>query len=423
MFSMVELMSPAGSFASLQAAINAGADSVYFGIGTLHMRSRSAQQFSFADLKEIVERCKKADVRSYLVVNTILYDEDLDEMRQLLQEAKKQKVSAVIASDLAAIQAASALGLEVHISVQQNISNIESVRFFSQFANTVVLARELTLEQIKHIADQIHKQKITGPSGNRMQIELFAHGALCVAKAGTCSMSLTQYNSSANRGACFQICRRAYRVTDEETGAELTIDNKYVMSPKDLCTIQFLDQIIAAGVSILKLEGRGRSPDYVGTVTRVYREAIDSVEEGTYSREKAQEWTAALETVFNRGFWHGGYYLGNKLGEWSNCDGSKATKKKILVGKVLNYFPQAGVVYIHASAEGIAIGDTLLITGSTTGAVTVDVEEILVDDQPVKKAKNGQKCTIPCPELVRRGDTVCKQIAKLSPSIRPAVSP
>jgi putative protease len=414
MTSRVELMAPAGSFASLRAAINAGADSVYFGVEKLHMRSRSAEQFSITHIKEIVGICREHDVRAYLALNVILYDEDLTQMRKILTAAKKYGISAVIVSDLAAIQAASALGLQVHISTQQNISNREAVRFFSRFADTVVLARELTLNHIRAISDYIKKEKITGPSGNLMQIELFAHGALCVAKAGTCSMSLAQYNSSAHRGACFQVCRRAYNVTDKETGLTLTVDNEYVMSPKDLCTVGFLDQIIASGVSILKLEGRGRSPDYVSTVTRVYREAIDAIEAGSYSPKRVQEWTKQLETVFHRGFWHGGYYLGNKLGEWSASYGSKAKKQKVFVGKVLNYYPKVNAALIALENECLTVGDALLCIGSTTGVVEWVLNEMMVDDNKVREAKKGSQSTIVLPHKVRRGD----QLYKLIPSTR-----
>lgn len=407
-YSKVELMAPAGSYACLQAAIKAGADAVYFGVDNLHMRSRAANEFGLDDIGQVADSCSQNNVRSYLVLNVILYDEDLNRMREILDRVEKEKVSAVIVNDLAAVNYARKIGLEVHISTQQNISNIESVRYFSQFADTVVLARELNLDQIRNICNQIKKEKIRGPSGSLIKIELFAHGALCVAKAGTCSMSLALQNSSAHRGECYQICRRSYRVIDDDTGDELKIDNKYIMSPKDLCTVGFLDQILKAGVTVLKLEGRGRSPDYVSTVTRVYRQAIDAVKDGSYSQEKIKEWETELVTVFNRGFWHGGYYLGKRLGEWCGVYGSKATEKKIQIGKVKHYYSKAQAAELVIESEDLKIGDEMMITGPQIGVVRSSVESIYVNDKPAEKAEKGQQCTVLLKEKVRKNDKLFK---------------
>lgn len=399
-------MSPAGSFSSLNTAIKAGANSVYFGIEQLNMRARAANNFKTADLPEIVRICQEKNVKTYLTVNTILYDHDLVMMKRICDAAKAAGVTAVIASDIAALQYAHSIGLEVHISTQQNVSNIEAVKFFANFADVVVLARELTLSQIKKISQEIKENNIKGPAGELIKIELFAHGALCVAISGKCHMSLATQNASANRGACTQNCRRSYRVIDEENGEELVLDNKYVMSPKDLCTIGFLDKILSAGVSVLKLEGRGRSADYVHTVTKCYREAADAVEAGTYTKEKIEKWTKELEGVYNRGFWHGGYYLGKQLGEWSGEYGSQATKQNDYVGRVSNYFRKNNIAEIILDSGDLNVGDELLITGDTTGVLKFSPASIFTDDKPTKKATKGGTITTPVPERVRINDKV-----------------
>jgi len=401
----VEIMAPAGSFESLNAAIKAGADSVYFGVGKLNMRARSAN-FEYSDLCKVAKICKKNNVKAYLALNTIIYDEDTMLMRKICNKAKKSGISAVIVSDIAAMAYAMSIGLEVHTSTQLNISNTEAVRFFSKYADTVVLARELNLRQISSICRRIKKEKIKGPSGNNVKIELFCHGALCVAIAGKCYMSLATYNAPANRGACVQICRRSYKVTDVETGNELVIDNKYIMSPKDLCTIGFLDKIADAGVSILKIEGRARSPEYVYTVTKAYKEALESIKANSYTKDKIEQWTKNLESVYNRGFWHGGYYLGKKLGEWSNAYGSKATTEKQYVGKVLNYFNKVKVAEVLLEAGALNAYDTILITGHTTGVVQFKANEILKNDKEAAEGKRKGSITIKVPEKVRKNDKV-----------------
>tara|TARA_Y100000310_G_scaffold111103_2_gene109508 strand:+ start:3762 stop:5012 length:1251 start_codon:yes stop_codon:yes gene_type:complete len=401
----VEIMAPAGSFESLQAAIKAGADSVYFGLEQLNMRARSAN-FKFNDLKKIVETCKKKNVRSYLALNTILYDHDMSIMKKVCDKAKKAGVNAVIVSDIAAMMYAKSIGLEVHSSTQLNISNIEAIKFFSEFTDVVVLARELTLKQIGDIVKQIKKDKIKGPNGKLVKIEIFCHGALCVAVAGKCYMSIATYNAPANRGACLQNCRRSYKVIDEETGDELVLDNKYVMSPKDLCTIGFLDKIIDAGISVLKIEGRARSPEYVYEVTKAYKEAVESVDSGTYTKKKINEWTKNLRSVYNRGFWDGGYYLGKKLGQWSGAYGSKATTEKHYVGRVINYFGKHQVAEIILEAGVLKQSDKVLITGPTTGVVQTKAEKILKDDKEVVKGQKKDDVTIKVPEKVRENDKV-----------------
>lgn len=397
-------MSPAGSFASLNAAIKGGANSVYFGIEQLNMRARAANNFTTADLPEVVRLCREHNVKTYLTVNTILYDHDLSLMKKICDSAKEHGVTAIIASDIAALQYAHAIGVEVHISTQQNVSNIEAVNFFSQFADVVVLARELTVNQIKRIYKEIQEQNIRGPKGNLVEIELFAHGALCVAISGKCYMSLATTNASANRGACLQNCRHAYRVTDEETGAELVIDNKYIMSPKDLCTIGFLDKIIDAGVSVLKLEGRGRSPDYVLTVTNCYREAVHAINEGTYTQEKIEAWTKELESVYNRGFWHGGYYLGKELGEWSGAYGSQATKENEYIGRATNYFRKSAIGEFKLETGQISVGDEVVVIGDTTGAMKAKLDILFVDGKPAETAGKGDLITFSVPDRVRTSD-------------------
>lgn len=401
---MIEIMAPAGSYEALQAAIKAGANSVYFGIEQLNMRARAANNFTVEDLKKIVEICQKNNIKTYLTLNTIMYDHDLKLMKKICDTAKESGVTAVICSDIAAISYSNSIGLEVHISTQTNVSNIEAVKFYAKFAEVVVLARELTIQQIKSIIETVKKEDIRGPSGNQVQIEIFVHGALCVAISGKCYMSLAIYNSSANRGACLQNCRREYRVIDEETGDELKIDNKYIMSPKDLCTISFIDKILDTGVEVLKIEGRGRSPEYVYTTVKAYREAVDSYLDGTYTPEKIKNWIEELESVFNRGFWHGGYYLGKELGEWSGTYGSRATKEKNYIGKVKNYYNNALVGLFHLETGEIKIGDEILITGPTTGIVQTKVKEIFIDEKEVTIANKGDLITIPIGEKIRPND-------------------
>lgn len=400
-----ELMAPAGSFKSLQAAIKAGADSVYFGVGDLNMRAKSAN-FSNDDLEEIVKICEENDVKSYLTLNTVMYDEDLEDMEKLCDRAKACGLSAILASDISVIKYANSIGLDVHMSTQANISNIEAVKFYAGFANTIVLARELSLDQIGKITKKIEKEDIRGPNGERVKIEAFVHGALCVAISGKCYMSLAQYNSSANRGACLQACRRKYRVIDEQTGDELAIDNKYIMSPKDLCTISMIDKLMQTNVDVFKIEGRARKPDYVYKTTRTYREAIESVLDNTYTQDKIEAWTKELKAVFNRGFWHKGYYLGKKLGEWSGKYGSKSTKVKKKIGKVTNYYRKNGIAEIQINSYEIKTGDQMLFTGNKTGALFVTAESIYEDDAPVKRASPKTKVTVPVPERVRENDEV-----------------
>ena len=398
-------MAPAGSMASLNAAIKAGADSIYFGIGNLNMRSRAAN-LTLEDLPVIVDRCKDANVKSYLALNTLVYDEEIGAMQELCIEAKKAGVTAVIATDIATIETARDLGLQVHISVQANVANVQAVRFYARYADTVVLARELTLAQITHISQQIVEHDLRGPNGDLVRIELFGHGALCVAISGKCSMSLAQYDQSANRGACYQTCRRAYRITDEETGQELVVDNKYVMSPKDLCTVQYLDKLAAAGISVLKLEGRARAADYVGTVTRVYRAALDAVADKSYDPAACEDWITELSTVFNRGFWHGGYYCGNKMGEWAGTTHSQATERRDQIGVISNFFGKPMVAEFQLLKDTLSPGDQLLVEGPTTGAVRFTAENLHVDGKPAESAKARDMVTLVLPEKARRQDKV-----------------
>jgi U32 family peptidase len=400
----IEIMSPAGSWESLRAALKAGANSVYFGIEGLNMRSRGAKNFQIEELPKIVKLCNEYNCKSYLTVNTILYNHDLNRMREIVDAAKKSKMTAIIASDISAIQYAHSINMEVHISTQCNVSNIEAVRFYAQFSDVIVLARELTLAQIVDICEAIETEQIKGTSGKLLEIEIFAHGALCVAISGKCYMSLAQQNSSANRGACMQMCRRSYRVTEEETGNEFVVDNNYIMSPKDLCTIEFLDKILDAGVSVLKLEGRGRSPDYVHTVTKTYREAADAYLEGTYTKEKAKKWKTELEKVFNRGFWEGGYYLGKKLGEWSGTYGSQAKTQKIFLGRASKFFVKPSVAEFLIETGELNEGDEIMVTGPTTGYLKQIVENLHVDGKPTKHAKKKDIISIKFPERVRKND-------------------
>ncbi len=405
----VELMAPAGNWESLQAAINAGADSVYFGIDQLNMRARASINFTLGDLKEIAERTQKAGMKSYLTLNTIIYDHDLSVIKTLINAVKEAGISAIIASDQAVINYASTQGVEVHISTQLNVTNIETVKFYSHFADVMVLSRELSLIQVKKICEQIIKEDIRGPKGNLIEIEIFAHGALCVAVSGKCYMSLHTHNSSANRGACVQNCRKTYTVTDKETGIELEIDNEYIMSPKDLCTLDFLDQVLDTGVTVLKIEGRGRAPEYVKTVIETYRAAIDDYLKGEYNQSKVEAWMNDLKTVYNRDFW-GGYYLGQKLGEFNNTSGSKATQKRVYIGKGIHYFPRAGVAEFKVEAQNIKVGDKILITGPTTGVVESEITEMMVDEKPVQEAKRGVNVTFPMKDKIRRSDKLYKLV-------------
>ncbi|HCV83117.1 MAG TPA: collagenase-like protease, partial [Zunongwangia profunda] len=381
----IELMAPAGNFESLQAALDNGADSIYFGVEQLNMRARASINFTLNDLPEIAKRCEAKRVRTYLTLNTIIYDHDLSIVKTLLDKAKAANLTAVIAMDQAVIAYARQIGMEVHISTQINITNIETVKFYALFADTMVLSRELSLRQVKKICDQIEKEQIKGPSGNLVEIEIFGHGALCMAVSGKCYLSLHSHNSSANRGACKQNCRKKYTVIDQESGFEVELDNEYMMSPKDLCTLDFLDQVIDAGTKVLKIEGRGRAPEYVAKVIKTYREAIDAYYEETYSKEKVGIWMEELKKVYNRGFWSG-YYLGQKLGEWSDGSGSHATQKKVYVGKGMHYFPKANIGEFKIEAYDIKLGDTLLITGPTTGAQEVELSEMLVNDEQLETA-------------------------------------
>lgn len=405
----IDLMAPAGSYESLMAAIQGGAGSVYFGIEQLNMRAKSSNNFTFDDLARIASICRENHIKSYLTLNTVLYDKDIDLAKKIIDHAKSNGINAIISSDIAAIVYARSVDQEVHISTQLNISNIEGVKFYSQFADVMVTARELSLEQVKNITGQIEKEQIRGPRGELIKIEVFAHGALCMAVSGKCYLSLHEHNLSANRGACIQICRRGYTVTDNETGRELEIDNEYIMSPKDLCTIDFLDRIFDAGISVLKIEGRARAPEYVKTVTSCYREAIDSYFDGTYSQEKIANWRERLNIVFNRGFWDG-YYLGRKTGEWSKVYGSQSSKKKVYIGKAVNYFSNLGVAEFLVETGEINIGDEVLITGPTTGVEVFTIEEIRVDLKNTEKAVKGEHFSSPVPSLLRRSDKLYKVI-------------
>jgi len=405
----IEIMSPVGSMESLMAAIQGGAGSVYFGIGKLNMRSRSSKNFTLDDLKEITRICREHGVRSYITLNTVIYDEEIEEMHSIIDTAKDCGVSAIIASDQSVIAYAREAGVEVHMSTQTNITNLGAVKFYSAFADVMVTARELSLDKVKTITEGIEREHITGPGGEMVQIEIFVHGALCMAVSGKCYLSLDNMNYSANRGACMQLCRRGYTVTDKDTDLELEVDNEYIMSPKDLKTIDFLDKILDAGVRVLKIEGRGRSPEYVKTVTRCYREAAEAYIDGSFSPEKVEEWNRQLEAVYNRGFWDG-YYLGRKMGEWSEQYGSQASKKKIYVGKITNYYSKIGVAEVQVEATPLEKGDEFYIIGPTTGVVEGSVMEIRVDEKDSKIAAQGSVCSVPVPELVRRADKLYKVV-------------
>lgn len=397
-------MAPVGSYESLTAAIQAGADAVYFGVGNLNMRSRSAANFSLDDLEKICGIAKEHGVKTYLTVNTIIYNNELEEMHTLLQTAKRVGVSAIIASDMAVITYANSIGVEVHISTQCNISNIEAVRFFAQFADVMVTARELPLRQVAEITDYIRENDIRGPKGELVQIEVFAHGALCMSVSGKCYLSLDNYNYSANRGACLQLCRREYLVKDLESDTELVVDNKYIMSPKDLCTIDFLDKIVKAGVRVLKIEGRGRSADYVKTTVECYKEAVQSIADGTYTQERIAEWKRRLSTVFNRGFWDG-YYMGRKMGEWSERYGSQATENKVYLGLIKNYFNRISVAEaLMQTAETLKPGDEIMVIGETTGVYRATVEELRLERDPVPEVRQGDRFSFATSQPLHRGD-------------------
>ena len=403
----IELMAPAGNFESLQAALDNGADSVYFGVEQLNMRARASINFTIDDLPEIAARCKVKNVRTYLTLNTIIYDHDLSIIKTLLDAAKTADITAVIAMDQAVIAYARQIGMEIHISTQINITNIETVKFYALFADTMVMSRELSLRQVKKICEQIEKEQIKGPSGNLVEIEIFGHGALCMAVSGKCYLSLHSHNSSANRGACKQNCRKKYTVIDQESGLGVEWENEYMMSPKDLCTLDFLDQVIDTGAKVLKIEGRGRAPEYVATVIRTYRDAIDAYYEGEYSKEKVMVWMEALSTVYNRGFWSG-YYLGQNLGEWSDGPGSQASQRKVYVGKGMHFFPKTNIAEFKIEAFEIKIGDKLLITGPTTGVKEFELEDMMVNDERIQVAKKGDSCTFRTDFRVRLSDKLYK---------------
>lgn len=402
-----EIMAPVGSRESLVAAIQAGADSIYFGVEQLNMRSHSANHFTIDDLREIAATCTENGMKSYLTVNTIIYDEDTDMMRRIIDAAAEAGISAVIASDVAVMNYCRERGVEVHLSTQLNISNVEALKFYAQFADVVVLARELNMEQVAHIHEEIERQHICGPRGELVRIEMFCHGALCMAVSGKCYMSLMNTGRSANRGACMQLCRRSYTVTDNETGTQLEIDNKYIMSPKDLKTIRFIDRMMRSGVRVFKIEGRARGPEYVYNVVKCYREAIQAVIDGTFTEERKDEWDERLATVFNRGFWDG-YYQGQTLGEWNSNYGSNATERKVYVGRGVKYFSKIGVAEFTCEAAEFSVGDRLLITGPTTGVMYIDVAEIRYELQPVQTAHKGQHISFAVPGKIRPSDKLFK---------------
>ncbi|MDY5656312.1 MAG: peptidase U32 family protein [Prevotella sp.] len=402
-----EIMAPVGSRESLTAAIQAGADAIYFGIGQLNMRAHSANPFTIDDLHEIAQTCADHGIKSYLTVNTIIYGEDIEQMHTIVDAAKQAGISAVIASDVAVMTYCNRIGQEVHLSTQLNISNIEALKFYAQFADVVVLARELNLDQVAAVHRGIEEQDIRGPKGERIRIEMFCHGALCMAISGKCYMSLHHANRSANRGECVQVCRRSYTATDNETGEQLAIDNKYIMSPKDLKTIRFMDKLMASGVRVLKIEGRARGPEYVYTVVKCYKEAVASVIEGCFTEEKKEEWDRRLATVFNRGFWDG-YYLGQRLGEWNRNYGSNATERKVYVGKGVKYFSKLGVAEFTVEAAELNRGDKLLITGPTTGVMYVDADEIRLELEPVEVAPKGTHVSFAVPGKIRPSDKLFK---------------
>lgn len=406
----IEVMAPVGSYEALSAAIQAGAGSVYFGIGRLNMRSKSTKNFTLDDLHVISEICHEHGVKSYVTVNTVVFDEEMDEMHALLDAVKANDISAIIASDQSVIQYAREIGVEVHISTQCNITNLEAVKYYSQFADVMVTARELNINQVKHITEEIERQHITGPRGELVRIETFCHGALCMAVSGKCYLSLDNFGTSANRGACVQPCRRGYEVTDRDKEITLAIENEYIMSPKDLCTLPFLDKLLAAGVKVLKIEGRGRSPEYTKLTVSVYRDAVDAIREGSFTEEKVAAWMDRLRSVYNRDFWDG-YYLGRKMGEWTEKYGSQATKTKIFVGTITNFFAKINVAEIRMETHDLNVGDEIMVIGPTTGVYEDTIKEIRVDLKPVEKTKKGELCSIPAHDIVRRGDKVYKLVS------------
>jgi len=405
----IEIMAPAGSYEALRAAIQGGADSVYFGAEDLNMRAASSINFTIADLREIASICRENNVKSYLTVNVVVFDNEIEQMHRIIGAAVESGISAVIASDLSVINYAFRAGIEVHLSTQLNITNTEALKFYSQWADVAVLARELNLGQVKQISERIAAENILGPGGKPVRLEMFVHGALCMATSGKCYLSLHENNKSANRGKCYQTCRKAYIVTEKESGYELEIDNEYIMSPRDLCTIGFIDKMLDAGVSVLKIEGRARSPEYVKTVSSCYDEAVRAVLDGTYDEEKIAEWRKRLSTVFNRGFWDG-YYLGQKLGEWNDRYGSRATRKKVYLGKITNFFAKLNVAEIKLENGDLEKGEKLLITGPTTGVLEYSADEIRVDLKVAEKALKGEFCSVKVPVVLRRSDKVYKWI-------------
>jgi len=405
----IEIMAPAGSYESLMAAIQGGADSVYFGAEQLNMRAASSNNFTIEDLREIVSICKKNGLKSYLTVNVVIYDHEIEQMHRIVDAAVESGITAVIASDLSVINYAFSKGIEIHLSTQLNITNIEALKFYSQWADVAVLARELNIDQVRHIYDTIQEQNIIGPKGDLIKIEMFVHGALCMAVSGKCYLSLHENNKSANRGECYQTCRKSYIATSRESGYELEIDNEYIMSPKDLCTIGFLDKLVGSGVRVLKIEGRARSAEYVKEVSMCYNEAVNAIADGTFSEEKVVLWRERLSTVFNRGFWDG-YYLGQKIGEWNANYGSSATKRKLYIGKITNYFTKLKVAEIKLENGDLKKGDTILITGPTTGVIEYVAEEIRVDLKVTEKALKGELCSIKTAEYLRRSDKVYKWV-------------
>ena len=407
-----EIMAPAGSYESLAAAIRAGADSVYFGVEDLNMRSRSAQTFTLADLRRIAGICAKRHIQSYLTVNTILYDGDMNRMREIIDAAREANISAIIASDVAALMYARSIGVEVHLSTQLNISNVEALKFYAQFADVVVLARELNLEQVSEISRQIVEQNIQGPGGNLIRIEMFCHGALCMAISGKCYLSLHEMSASANRGECNQICRRGYQVKDLESDIELAVDNQYIMSPKDLKTIHFLNKMLDAGVQVFKIEGRARGPEYVKAIVECYKEAIQAWCEDSFSDEKIEDWNCRLSKVFNRGFWNG-YYLGQRLGEWTNRYGNQAAEKKLYIGKVIKYFTKLGVAEFLLETQSLRAGDKILVTGSTTGALIFDAEDIRLELEQTDSVQKGDRFSLKTPAKVRPSDKLYKLVSSV----------
>jgi len=401
------LMAPAVSFESLQAAIQSGANSIYFGIEQLNMRAKSSRNFTIDELEEIAGICHKSGLKAYMTLNTIIYDHDLKLIKKIIDRAKEAGIDAIIASDQAVIHYARSVELSVHISTQLNVTNLETVKFYSFFADVMVLSRELSLKQIQAICEGIENDDVRGPSGELIKVEVFAHGALCMAVSGKCYLSLHTQNSSANRGACNQNCRRKYKVIDIEDGHELEIDNEYIMSPKDLSTIEFLDQLVDTGITVLKIEGRARAPEYVYHVINAYRKAIDSVAEGTFSQEKVKVWVDELSTVYNRGFW-GGYYLGKEMGEWTNKEGSSATQKKVFLGQGLHYFPKAKVAHFKIESNSLQVGDKILITGPTTGVVESQIDSLMVDDIMTNEVKRGEECTFSLDHTIRKSDKLYK---------------